>query len=54
LCLSGLGLATPPVTRYLRQMSYEHLYLVTYLLVQACQHLWLVVSDDGSPRVHIC
>jgi hypothetical protein len=24
------------------------------ILVQACQHLWLVVNDDGCPRVHIC
>ena len=49
-CQSGLGLASPPVARRLRQVSWEHLILATYLLVQACQHLWLVLSNDVYQR----
>ena len=36
-----LGAACTPVARHLRQRTLEPLYLTTYLLVQACQHLWL-------------
>ena len=44
--LRGLGLAFLPVVSQLRQVSTQHLYLTTYLLVQASQHLWLVGNDD--------
>ena len=40
--LRGLGLAYLPMVQRLCQMSKKHLYLTMYLLVQACQHLWLV------------
>jgi hypothetical protein len=49
-CQSGLGLAPSPVARRLRQVSSEHLNLATYLLVQAYQHLWLVLSNDIYQR----
>lgn len=49
-CQSGLGLASSPVARRLRQVSSKHLNLATYLLVQACQHLWLVLSNDVYQR----
>jgi len=48
----GLGPASTPVARQLRRVSSEYPDLATYLLVQACQHLWLVPCDDaggGSP-----
>ena len=41
----GLGRASSPVARHLRGVSSEHPVLATYLLVQACQHLWLVLHD---------
>jgi len=50
--LRGLGPASTPVARHLRRASSERPVLATYLLVQACQHLWLVLYDDaygGSP-----
>jgi len=50
--LRGLGPASTPVARHLRRASSECPDLATYLLVQACQHLWLVLCDDaygGSP-----
>ena len=48
--LDELGSAYPPVTRHLRETKYERLHLVTYLLVQACQPLWLVSSNDVYQR----
>jgi len=43
----GLGPASTPVARRLRRVSSEHPVLATYLLVQAIQHLGLVL-DDGA------
>ena len=40
---SRLGSAPTPVARHLRWRSYEPPYLATHLLVQACQHLRLVL-----------
>ena len=48
--LPGLGLAFLPVVLQLRQEKTKHLYLTTYLLVQAYQHLWLVSFDDIYQR----
>jgi hypothetical protein len=48
----GLGSASTPVARHLRRGSSETPDLTTYLLVQASQHLWLVLDDGacgGSP-----
>jgi len=48
----GLGPASTPVARHPRRVSSEHPGLATHLLVQAYQHLWLVLCDDaggGSP-----
>src|SRR6266536_3405307 len=53
-CPSGLGLAALPVARHLRQMSSKHLNLATYLLVQAYQHLWLVLSNGIYQRFTMC
>jgi hypothetical protein len=39
----GLGPAPTPVARHPRRVSSEHPDLATHLLVQACQHLWLVL-----------
>lgn len=47
---NGFGLACPPVVPHLRQMITQHLHLTTYLLAQACQHLWLVRIDDVYQR----
>jgi hypothetical protein len=44
----GLGRASTPVARHLRRGSSEPPDLATYLLVQACQHLWLVLCDDAG------
>jgi hypothetical protein len=52
----GLGPASTPVARRLRRGSSEPPGLATYLLVQACQHLWLVLCDDacgGSPGLTV-
>src|SRR5262245_37380886 len=48
----GLGPARTPVARRLRRVSSEHPDLATYLLVQAYQHLWLVLCDDAA-AVHL-
>jgi len=48
----GLGPAPTPVARHLRRVSSEHPDLATYLLVQAYQHLWLVLYDDAA-AVHL-
>ena len=48
--LHGLGLAFLPVVLQLRQVKTKHLYLTTYLLVQASQHLWLVGFNDIYQR----
>ena len=50
LSLCGLGRASPPVVRQLRQGSSEPLDLTTYLLVQATQHLALGLCDDVYQR----
>jgi len=42
----GLGRASPPVVPQLRRRSSEPPDLTTYLLVQANQHLALVLCDD--------
>ena len=44
--MSGLGPAYSPVAQHLRQITDQYLFLSTYLLVQAYQHLWLVPRDD--------
>ena len=52
----GLGPASTPVARHLRRRSSEPPDLATYLLVQACQHLGLVLCDDacsGSPGLTV-
>jgi hypothetical protein len=46
--LGGLGRASTPVVQHLRVPSSERHNLTTYLLVQACQHLWLVLCDDAN------
>jgi len=54
--LRGLGPASTPVARHLRRASSERPDLATHLLVQACQHLWLVLCDDacgGSPGLTV-
>ena len=48
--LDELGSACPPVTRHLRETMGNCLHLVTYLLVQASQPLWLVGSHDVYQR----
>ena len=48
--VNGLGLASSPAARHLRQENAQFLNLATYLLVQACQHLWLVVTYDVYQR----
>lgn len=50
LSLCGLGRASSPVVRQLRQRSSEPLVLTTYLLVQAIQHLALGRCDDDYER----
>lgn len=42
----GLGAVFPPVVLHLRQRNRKSLILSTYLLVQACQRLWLVTDYD--------
>jgi hypothetical protein len=52
----GLGPASTPVAHHLRRMSLKHPVLATHRLVQAYQHLWLVVINDasgGSPGLAI-
>jgi hypothetical protein len=52
----GLGPASTPVARHPRGRSSEPPNLATHLLVQACQHLWLVLCDDaggGSPGLTV-
>jgi hypothetical protein len=54
--LRGLGPASTPVARRPRRGSSEPPGLATYLLVQACQHLGLVLGNDacgGSPGLTI-
>src|SRR5262249_57958278 len=43
----GLGPASTPVARHLRRRSSETPALASYLLVQAGQHLWLLLCDDA-------
>jgi hypothetical protein len=43
----GLGCASTPVVPRLRVPSSEQHNLTTYLLVQAYQHLWLLLCDDA-------
>src|SRR5260370_26120835 len=43
----GLGRVSPPVARRLSWRSSEPPDLATYLFVQACQHLALVLCNDG-------
>ena len=50
---SRLGAARTPEVQHLRQRTIKPLYLTSYLLVQACQHLWLVDCDDAA-AVHLC
>jgi hypothetical protein len=44
---NGEGAVYTPVVQHLRQGISESLFLTTYLLVQACQSLWLVSSHDA-------
>ena len=46
----GVGPASSPVARHLRQVIDKHLSLATYLLVQAYQHFWLVCGHDVYQR----
>jgi hypothetical protein len=46
LSSDGLGAVFPPVGLRLRQRISKSLNLPTYLLVQACQRLWLVSNYD--------
>ena len=48
--LDELGSASPPVTQHLRETMGQCLLLVTHLLVQASQPLWLVNAHDGCQR----
>ena len=41
----GEGRSSPPVVRHLRLEKVKPPDLTTYLLVQACQHLWLASSN---------
>ena len=50
---SRLGAARTPEAQHLRQRTIKPLYLTSYLLVQAYQHLWLVDCDDAA-AVHLC
>jgi len=50
---SRLGAARTPEVPHLRQKTIKSLYLTSYLLVQACQHFWLVHCDDAA-AVHLC
>src|SRR4051794_23776612 len=43
----GLGPALTPVALHLRRMSLQHPDPATYLLVRACQHLWLAFVYDA-------
>ncbi len=52
----GLGPASTPVAHHLRRMSLKHPVLAAHRLVQACQHLWLVIINDaygGSPGLAV-
>src|SRR4029077_11397234 len=52
----GVSPASTPVAHHLRRMSLKHPVLATHHLVQAYQHLWLVVINDasgGSPGLAI-
>ena len=42
-----LGAAFTPKAQHLRQKTKKSLYLAIHLLVQAIQHLWLVLLDDA-------
>src|SRR4029450_5071678 len=44
--MDEVAFACSPVTRHLREAMQDHPPLVTYLLVQASQPLWLVGSHD--------
>ena len=44
---SGRGLVIAPEVQHLRAERSILRYLTTYLLVQACQHLWLVIRNDA-------
>ena len=44
--MSGEGRRFSPVVLHLRQGMRQPPDLTTYLLVQAYQHLWLVIADD--------
>ncbi len=50
--ISNLGSAPPPVVQHLRRRTLEPSRLTTYLLVKACQHLWLL-QFNGSAAVHL-
>src|SRR5579871_2381259 len=50
----GLGSASPPVVCCLRQRNRKPPILTTYLLVQACQHLWLVAHHDVYQQFTMC
>jgi len=59
MIIDGLGSACSPVARQRRQGKGKPLHLATYLLVQACQRLWLVSSHGVyrqftwvSPAIH--
>lgn len=50
--LGGLGRASTPVVRHLRVPGSERHNLTTFRLVQACQHLWLVLDDGAGDASH--
>ena len=45
--VDGLGSASAPVVHRLRWMNYQHPYLTTCRLAQACQPLWLVCCNGA-------
>ena len=49
-----LGTAFTTGAQHLRQETLELLYLAPYLLVQACQHLWLVPLLTMLTAIHVC
>jgi len=46
--VNNLGSTPPPVTQHLRGGKWKPSFLITHLLVQACQHLRPGLDDDGA------
>jgi hypothetical protein len=54
MLLDGLGPAFSPATMSSAAVVTSLVLRVAYLLVQACQRLWLVLGDDEYSAVHMC